>query len=280
MLTLSTDLIEKKNQLAQSGAWIILVRIEVTGMKRLAFDARTEHFLLGDTIRQANGGTAVIVDQWDNGADEGDLILYNIQGTFTDNETITGDVQGSATIDGSIADYGTWWQWARNNEDVEWDRKEWTKSAIEIDTAQQSIEGKDTDLIVSIANMDSNFEDYVNRCFGLPDEELTVFLIHSDDATWSNTDKALEEVWNIRDCAVSPEWITFSVGNEPRLFQAFPRYRYEWSPCRYQFKDSDTCQDAGSTCNRKLVGGTGLSCVSNINEEHFGAFPAIPGGRF
>ena len=71
--------------------------------QRLAFDAMTADFVVGDTITGGtSSATGVIVEKVGTGA-TGYFILKSVTGTFQDNETITGAIQGSATADGTLS---------------------------------------------------------------------------------------------------------------------------------------------------------------------------------
>ena len=69
---------------------------------KLSYDAQTADFTKGRTLTGAtSGATALIYDDSDGGA-TGTLTLYNVQGEFIDNETITDDAGGSATANGAL----------------------------------------------------------------------------------------------------------------------------------------------------------------------------------
>lgn len=72
--------------------------------KRLSFDAMTEIFTEGDTITGGtSSATGIIVEKIGTGA-TGYFILKSVTGTFEDNEIITGAIQGSASVNGTITD--------------------------------------------------------------------------------------------------------------------------------------------------------------------------------
>lgn len=72
--------------------------------QRLDFDALTEQFVIGDTVTGAGGATGVIESIVYSGA-TGYMILNSITGAFVDNELITGAVEGSASVNGTL--YGS-----------------------------------------------------------------------------------------------------------------------------------------------------------------------------
>lgn len=77
------------------------VENEITGagvVFDLPFDAQTANFTPGQVVTGGtSGATATIATQTDNGTD-GTLKLIDITGTFTDNETITDPLGGSASV--------------------------------------------------------------------------------------------------------------------------------------------------------------------------------------
>lgn len=69
----------------------------------LTYDTQTANFTVGDILTgSSSGATARIVADSDSGT-TGTLSLTDIQGTFVDNETITGSTTGSALANGTIS---------------------------------------------------------------------------------------------------------------------------------------------------------------------------------
>lgn len=66
----------------------------------LQYDALTEDFIVGEVVTGGTSGATATIQECFNSTD-GTLYLSAITGTFTDNETITGTSQGSATANGS-----------------------------------------------------------------------------------------------------------------------------------------------------------------------------------
>lgn len=67
----------------------------------LGYDAQTANFILGDTITdETSGAVAIILEDSDGGTD-GTLTIQHVSGTFGDNNVISGDLAGSADVDGS-----------------------------------------------------------------------------------------------------------------------------------------------------------------------------------
>jgi hypothetical protein len=68
----------------------------------LAYDAQSANFTVGDLITGGtSGATARVIADADGGA-TGTLTLHSITGVFVDNETITGAISGSATVNGAL----------------------------------------------------------------------------------------------------------------------------------------------------------------------------------
>jgi hypothetical protein len=69
----------------------------------LNFDNQSANFIAGELITgSVSGATAIIVSQTDAGT-SGTLNLGSVKGVFVDNETLTGDVAGSAQANGAMA---------------------------------------------------------------------------------------------------------------------------------------------------------------------------------
>jgi len=68
--------------------------------KYLDYDAQSANFTVGDTITGGtSGASAVILADSDSGS-TGTLSIVEVSGRFVDNETITGNASGSATVNG------------------------------------------------------------------------------------------------------------------------------------------------------------------------------------
>ena len=71
----------------------------------LDYDAQGANFTIGETVTGGTSlATGIVVADVDAGGD-GTLLLESISGTFQNNETLTGDVTGSATSDGTVYDW-------------------------------------------------------------------------------------------------------------------------------------------------------------------------------
>jgi hypothetical protein len=83
------------------GVWHISVGARRPGAD-LDYDEQVENFVVGEQITGGfSGATARIIADSDSGS-TGTLTLRDIQGTFSDNETITGTNQGQAKVNGTI----------------------------------------------------------------------------------------------------------------------------------------------------------------------------------
>jgi hypothetical protein len=145
---------------------------------------------------------------------------------------------------------------------------------MELEYVSKYIDGSWTDVVLRIFN-DATLNKYVEDCMGLEGEAVTIRLVYSGNLAEA---AAVTETFVIRSCSIpNAEWIQFGLGQEKPLTLAFPNSRYESEPCRHQFKDATSCQYAGAVaaCSRSLA-----TCIALANEEHFGAYPGIPGGAF
>lgn len=76
------------------------------GASTLMYDTQTANFIVGNTITGGtSGATAVIAFDTDGGTD-GTLTITDVNGAFLDNEIITGNGGGSASVNGSTIEAG------------------------------------------------------------------------------------------------------------------------------------------------------------------------------
>lgn len=68
----------------------------------LAYDAQTANFTVGHIVTGASSGATARIQVDSDSGTTGTLTLTDIVGTFIDNEIITDDVTGSATVNGTI----------------------------------------------------------------------------------------------------------------------------------------------------------------------------------
>lgn len=78
-----------------------------TGLKKfttLAYDGQTGNFEAGEVVTgEDSEATGTVVSDTDGG-DDGVLILKDVEGTFEDDEALTGSVIGAAVVDGEQGD--------------------------------------------------------------------------------------------------------------------------------------------------------------------------------
>lgn len=272
-LTLTSTQIIGKNTLANPASWLLLVEFNITGIKYLGYGAGAGTFSLGEMITGGTSGARgrLIYD----GATP--MYLYGVTGTYVNGETITGSISGATrAVVGTQSDYDRTLRYAQDKADVEWvtGGDTWTATSMELEYVSKYIDGSWTDVVLRIFN-DATLNKYVEDCLGLEGESVTLRLVYSGNLTEA---AAVTETFVIRSCSIpNAEWIQFGLGQEKPLTLAFPNSRYESEPCRHKFKNATSCQYAGAVaaCSRSLA-----TCIVLANEEHFGAYPAIPGGVF
>lgn len=77
--------------------------IRLTNEERyLDYDAQSSNFTVGDIVTGGTSGASGIVLSDADGGSSGTLSLVEVSGRFVDNETITGAISGSATVDGVL----------------------------------------------------------------------------------------------------------------------------------------------------------------------------------
>jgi len=69
----------------------------------LSYDAQTADFTEGDTITGGTSGATAIIESDDDEGTSGTLYVYDVSGTFQDNETIIDEHTGSASVDGTLS---------------------------------------------------------------------------------------------------------------------------------------------------------------------------------
>jgi len=282
--SLSTAEIVGKNRLADTKSWTLLAEISITGKKLLSYDGSTANFNIGSRITGEDSGARarILDDSASAGATAGTLTLYDVRGEFQDNETITDNWStiGSGVVDGAIGSTDYSYRYARSLETVSWSTAAattWTRRAIDLETAGQSGQGGEAEVVIRIDDTDATdgLTLDLHRCNGLRGEKITLRYIRSDNAT---ANAAITEEYIIADHAAGVggmnEW---SLITEEAAFQGFPRRTYHQLRCPFQYKSTLTCQDASSytTCGRTLP-----ECVTRGNEINFGGFPGIPGEEF
>lgn len=80
----------------------------------LAYDGQSANFTLGKRVSGGTSGASGIILLDNDGGATGTLTIANIDGTFQDNETITGAGGGSATanIPSGVSVYDNFFQWS------------------------------------------------------------------------------------------------------------------------------------------------------------------------
>ena len=276
--TITATQIAAKNAISGTDPWMLLVQIDITGIKTLPYDGQTVNFNLGTTITgDDSGATARIIGDADGGA-TGTLTLYNIHGTFQDDETIrdNGATPGVAVVNGTISASNVTYRYAGDLDNVTWDGETWTKRAMQLDVTKQSGEGVDQGCSLRIGRTDFTdaFTLYLHKCQGLRGEAVTIRHVYGGGLAEA---AVVTESYIISEHTPSDAMAELTLVTAEALFQAFPSRSYNNSRCEFQFPDADTCQYGGAdtTCDRTLV-----ACVAKSNESNFGGFPGIPGEEF
>ena len=278
--TITATQIAAKNAISGVNPWMLLVQIDITGIKTLPYEGQTANFNLGTTITgDDSGAKARIIADTDGGA-TGTLTLYNIHGTFQDAEIVrdNGSTPGvaAANIPAGVGDSNVTYRYAGDLDNVTWDGETWTKRAMEIDVAKQSGEGVDQGCTLRIGRTDfaDAFTLYLHKCQGLRGEAVTIRHVYGGDLAEA---AVVTESYIIAEHAPNDAMAELTLVTAEAAFQAFPRRSYNNSRCEFQFTDADTCQYAGAdtTCGRTLT-----DCIAKDNVDNFGGFPGIPGEEF
>lgn len=75
---------------------------QIEELRQLAFDGQSGNFAPGEIVTGVtSGAVGVVVSQADGGT-AGTLVLTHVTGEFQNNETLTGNVVGSALVDGVL----------------------------------------------------------------------------------------------------------------------------------------------------------------------------------
>ena len=276
--TITATQIVAKNAISGVNPWMLLVQIDITGIKTLLYAGQTVNFNLGTTITGADSGAkARIIGDVDGGA-TGTLTLYNIHGTFQTGETIqdNGSTPGVALVNGTISPSNVTYRYAGDLDNVTWDGETWTKRAMEIDVTKQSGEGVDQGCTLRIGRTDFTdaFTLYLHKCQGLRGEAVTIRHVYCGDLAEA---AVVTESYIIAEHAPMDAMAELTLVTEEAAFQAFPRRSYNNSRCEFQYKEATTCQSSSTTatCDRTLT-----ACIDKDNVINFGGFPGIPGEEF
>lgn len=73
----------------------------IASVATLAYDAQTANFVVGETVTGTTSGAVALVQADTDAGSTGTLTLYIASGTFQDNESITGNVNGVAVVNGT-----------------------------------------------------------------------------------------------------------------------------------------------------------------------------------
>jgi len=276
MKTLNSNIIARKNELAGSSSWLLLVVFTITGIKTINYDAEVTAFTVGaDLTGEDSFATGKIIAVQDSGS-TGTLTLWNVKGTFINNETITDSEGGEADANGSQSDNDLVYRWARNRADVSFESNTYTKKNIDLGVVTVGLEPSSETVALGVGNDDETFDRYVDSCEGLEGSDVNLKIVNSAHLTVGEVE---EEDYKVLLASRPPGGgrIAFSLGQNENSKEEFPRRKYQRSPCGSRFKDSNFCQYASSDTSCEIL----ISdCIAKSNEEHFGAFPAIPGGYF
>jgi len=268
-----------KNAISGTDPWLVLVQIDITGIKTIPYDGQTADFNLGRTLTgDDSGAEARIIDDTDGGS-TGTLTVYNIRGAFQNNETIrdNGATAGVAVVNTTAVGTTTvTYRYARDLDVVTWDGSTWSPRAIEIDVAKQSGEGVDQGCTLRLARTD--FTDpltlYLHKCQGLRGEAVTIRHVYGGDLAEA---AVITEEYIIAEHSPADAMAELTLVTPEAMFQAFPKRSYNNSRCEFQYKSTATCQSTSTaaTCDRTLT-----ACIEKDNVINFGGFPGIPGEEF
>src|SRR6185369_8705434 len=75
----------------------------IASVATLGYDAQTADFVTGETVTGGTSGAIALVQSDSDGGTSGLLTLFVASGTFQDNETLTGSIQGLATANGAAS---------------------------------------------------------------------------------------------------------------------------------------------------------------------------------
>ena len=277
--TITATQIAAKNALSGTDPWMLLVQIDITGIKKLPYDGQTVNFNLGTRITgDDSAATGRIIADVDGGA-TGTLTLYDIRGTFQDDETIrdNGATAGVAVVNcTAVSATNVTYRYAGDLDTVTWDGSSWTKRAIQLDVAKQSGEGVDQGCTLRIDRTDYSdaFTQHLHKCQGLRGEAVTIRHVYGGGLAEA---AVVTESYIIAEHTPSDAMAELTLVAAEALFQSFPKRTYNNSRCEFQYKEANTCQTASTyaTCDRTLT-----ACVERSNESNFGGFPGIPGEEF
>jgi hypothetical protein len=102
-----------QQQVSDTGLYdTLLMPNTVTPTHRLEFDGQTGAFTEGETLTGPSGSAKIA--RVDDRGTTGRLWLYDLTGTFTDNQAITDGDTGAATANGAVQSAGCGALWVQN----------------------------------------------------------------------------------------------------------------------------------------------------------------------
>ncbi len=281
MRPLDSALIVAKNKMYDVDPWLSLLEIEKRGWYRLNYDALTTAFSEDSIVASATDSSSarilfvvpitsttgyLIIDPADPDADAE---------IFTDNNSITDDEGGGATINGTLntaTHDPITFRFVRNTEDITFDSNIYTAFPFDYNALKYA-DNKFASLEVTASNAWRMLESYMRKGNGFLGERVRLIVIYAGALT---SNPAIDELFEIKKTSADADAIILTLGINNPINSLFPKNRHSRKICRFLFKSTE-CGYSGvaTSCVKTLA-----RCLELENEERFGGFPAIPGSFF
>lgn len=139
---------------------------------------------------------------------------------------------------------------ARNNEDVVWGGHTWTRFPLTLSAV--TTDGTTLPTVkLTVSNCGGVIQSYLQQFGGLTDAAVSVYVVH---AGLLDNPEPLDQldVTNL-STGYDEQWVTFTLGCSPELYNKFPLDAYMVNFCPFVFK-SVRCGYSGSAaaCNNTL----------------------------
>lgn len=139
---------------------------------------------------------------------------------------------------------------ARNNEDVIWRGKTWTRLPFTL--TPTTVDGKTMPSVkLSVSNVGGLIQSYIQQLGGLYDAKVSIYLVY--DGLLDNPTPLDEFDFANRSTSYDEQNVTFELSCSPEIYNAFPLDKYMQNYCKFMFK-SIRCGYTGDAkpCNNTL----------------------------
>ena len=160
----------------------------------------------------------------------------------------------------------------RNTEDVTIGGKLYTAFSFELDMNKLTSSGEIPSLKLKISNQEKVLQGYLEDLNGMVGSSVKLIIVNSVHPDLDYTE--LEQIWDVAQCEVTEEFITFRLSLPNLLRIRYPLSRFIANHCNHKFRSVE-CAYVGvdAKCKRTLK-----DCKNKNNSGRFGGFPGLSSG--